>query len=344
MRARGASSLRFLAFGAALLVVLAWASACTRGEEAPRVINGAGATLPYPLYARWSAEYAKLDPKVRINYQSVGSGAGIRQLTDGVVDFGATDEPLDPGRLARGEPVLHVPTTVGAVAMTFSLPGAPALLLPADVLADVFLGVITRWDDPRLRAANPGTELPSEAITVVHRADGSGTSAAFAGFLARSSEAWRTRVGVGTSPRFPVGVGMKGNEGVAEYVKKTPFALGYLEVAHARLVGLPAAAVQNPKGAFVTPSLEALDHAIRGTSEASAYPITALSYVVVPREARDAARGGAVAKFLWWAVHDGQRYARSLDYVELPPELVSRAEAALHELRADGRFLLPAGG
>lgn len=339
----GLGSSAALSFGVVLFVVLGWMAACTRGDDAPRVIHGAGATLPYPLYARWATEYAKRDPKVRINYQSVGSGAGVRQLEDGVVDFGATDEPIDEARAAG--PVLHVPTTVGAVAITYALaPNDAPLRFPADVIADVWLGTITRWDDPRLRAANPDRELPHEAISVVHRADGSGTTAAFTGFLARTSTVWRDKVGASTTPRFPVGVAAKGNEGVAAYVKQTPFTIGYLEVAHARIAKLPVATVQNRTGAFVAPTVEAIDHAMRGTDASAAYPITALSYVVVPRDARDPARAAAVASFLWWAVHDGQRFARALDYAELPPELVKRAETSLRELRAGGQPLLPAGG
>lgn len=347
--------------GVLLALVLA-AAGCTRGEGAssPRVINGAGATLPSPLYARWSTEYAKLDPAVRINYQPVGSGAGVRQVTDGVVDFGATDEPLSEAEAARAQgAVLHVPTTVGAVALTYNAPGTEPLRLPADVIADVFLGAITRWDDPRLRAANPSRTLPSEPITIVHRADGSGTSAAFSGWLSRGSEGWRTKVGTGTSIRFPVGVGVKGNEGVAAYVKQTPFTIGYLEVAHARIAGLPVASIQNRAGAFVAPTNEAIERAVRAAElvpegsaadggalrevDREAYPILALSYVVVPRDARDHGRGLAVARFLWWAVHEGQRFAKPLDYAELPPPLVLRAESALREMRGEGRPLLPAG-
>ena len=352
---------------AAIPLLLATAlSGCSRGESAssPRVLNGAGATLPSPLYARWSTEYAKLDPAVRINYQPVGSGAGVRQVTDGVVDFGATDEPLTEAEAARARgAVLHVPMTVGAVAITYNAPerGATSepIRFPADVIADVFLGVVTRWDDARLRAANPGRPLPAEPITVVHRADGSGTSAAFSGWLSRSSEGWRVKVGTGTTLRFPVGVGVRGNEGVAAYVKQTPFTIGYLEVAHARIAGLPVASIQNRAGAFVAPTNEAIERAVRAAelvpessaadggalreTDGEAYPILALSYVVVPRDARDRARGLAVARFLWWAVHEGQRFAKPLDYAELPPALVLRAEGALREMRGEGRVLLPAG-
>ncbi len=356
----GLSPRRWVLLGIALACALLWAAACSRTDaDAPRVLNGAGATLPYPLYARWSAEYAKLDPKVRINYQSVGSGAGVRQVTDGVVDFGATDEPMSEGEIARAQgAVVHVPTTVGAVAITYNLPGEAPLRLTPDLVADIFLGVVARWDEPRLLAANPGRALPAAPITIVHRADGSGTSAAFTSYLSRTSDAWKSRVGTGTTPRFPVGVGVKGNEGVAAHVKQTPFTIGYLEVAHARLAGLPSAVVQNRSGAFVAPTIEALDSAARAAaakpvhgqislvdSDApAAYPITALTYVVVPKDLRDAERGTAVAKFLWWAIHDGQRFARTLDYAELPPELVLRGESALRELRSGGHALLPAGG
>jgi len=351
-----------LLLAAGLVLAPGCSRASSTGTEAsPRVLVGAGATLPYPLYSKWAAEYARVDPTVRVNYQSIGSGAGIRQVEAGVVDFGATDEPMNDAQLARSSmKLVHVPTTVGAVVFAFNLPGQRELSLTPEVAAAVFLGAVQRWDDERLRALNPGRTLPSEPIIVVHRADGSGTSAALTTYLSRHDEKWNATVGAGTSPRFPVGVGAKGNEGVSAFVKSTPMSIGYVELVYAKQAGLSMAHVKNPAGRFVAPTLEALDSAARSVSasaatsndrvvlldsaDENAYPIAALSYVVLPLDARDRGKAEALAKFLWWAVHDGQAFARELDYVVLPPPLVTRAERALRDLRAEGRVLLPAGG
>jgi len=346
------------------LAALAMHASCTRSsttatEASPRVLVGAGASLPYPLYSKWAAVYSKVDPTVRVNYQSVGSGAGIRQMSDGVVDFGATDEPLSKSEREKAStPLVHVPTTIGAVVLAFNLPGHRELSLSGELIADIFLGNVKRWNDPRLEAANPGRALPNEAIVVVHRADGSGTSAALTELLSKSSAAWRDTVGSGTSPRFPVGVGAKGNEGVTALVKSTPLAIGYVELAYARQAALPTAHVKNRAGKLVAPNVESLTKAassadlsaIGGPEEPraalvdapdeDAYPITALSYVVVPRDGRDAAKTEALAKFLWWAVHDGQQLSAALDFAPLTPALVERSEKALRELRADGRAAL----
>ncbi len=346
---------------AAALTLTLLAPACSRShaaatEASPRVLVGSGASLPYPLYAKWGTEYARVDPTVRVNYQSLGSGAGIRQVSDGVVDFGATDEPMSDDQMKRSATKLvHVPTTVGAVVFAFNLPARSELALTGELAADIFLGKVARWDDERLRALNPGRTLPSEPIIVVHRADGSGTSAALTTYLSRHNQTWKTTVGAGTSPRFPVGVGAKGNEGVTALVKSTPMSIGYVELVYARQSGLAMAEVQNPAGKLVSPTLDAVEHAARSVAttaaasdapvvlldapDEAAYPIAAVSYVVLPA---DTHRPNAeeLARFLWWAVHDGQRYARDLDYVALPAPLVTRAERTLRELREDGRPLL----
>lgn len=350
---------RLLGLLGALLLLVSIPGACTRRtspptEATPRALVGAGATLPYPLYSKWAAEYSRIDPTVRINYQSIGSGAGVRQVEDGVVDFGATDEPLraPPARMVL------VPTTVGAVVVVFNVSGHRELALTPELVADIFLGKLTRWDDERLRSVNPGRELPGGSMVVVHRADGSGTSAALTTYLAERSEAWRTTVGAGTSPRFPVGVGAKGNEGVAALVKSTPLSIGYVELAYAKQSDLAMAQMRNRAGNFVAPSLDALDRAARSVSSTTdvssaslvesaderAYPIAALSFVVVPQDATDRLKAEALAKFLWWAIHDGQAHASPLEYAPLPPLLVARGERALRELRADGRPLLPGSG
>jgi phosphate transport system substrate-binding protein len=345
-----------------LLLVLGLMPACSRSnavptESSPRILVGAGATLPYPLYSKWAAEYARVVPTVRVNYQSIGSGAGVRQVTDGVVDFGATDEPVTDDQLRQTSTTLvHVPTTIGAVVFAFHLPNERELSLTPELASDIFLGTVQRWDDERIVAVNPGRSLPGDPIIVVHRADGSGTSAALTSYLAKHNPTWRDGVGSGTSPRFPVGVGAKGNEGVTAFVKATPLSIGYVELVYARQSGLAMAQVRNRAGKMVTPTVEALDKAAKSAAsranddvpvvlldaeDEGAYPIAALSFVVVPREAADRAKGEAIAKFLWWAVHDGQTYAHSLDYAPLPPSLVARAERELGALRSGGRPLLP---
>jgi phosphate transport system substrate-binding protein len=348
----------------ALLALVTSTPACSRSnatatESSPRVLVGAGATLPYPLYSKWATEYARVDPTVRVNYQSLGSGAGIRQVSDGVVDFGATDEPLSDEQQRRSATKLvHVPTTIGAVVFAFNVSGRRDLALTGDLAADIFLGKVARWDDQRIRAQNPGVALPAEPIIVVHRADGSGTSSALTTYLSRHNEAWKTTVGAGTSPRFPVGVGAKGNEGVTAMIRATPMSIGYVELVYARQSALATATVRNPAGRFVAPTLDAVERAAKSVSSAAAstdapvvlldapddaaYPIAAVSYVVVPADAQGRANAGALAKFLWWAVHDGQSFAHDLDYVALPAPLVTRAEHALHELRSNGQPLLPA--
>ncbi len=335
-------------------------STATPTEASPRVLVGAGATLPYPLYSKWASEYVRVEPTVRINYQSIGSGAGVRQVSDGVVDFGATDEPMTDDQVARAATrLVHVPTTIGAVVFAFNLPGERELALTAEVAAGVFLGTVRRWDDERIRALNPGRSLPAEPIIVVHRADGSGTSAALTTYLAKHDATWQAKVGAATSPRFPVGIGAKGNEGVTALIKSTPLSLGYVELVYARQAGLAMAQVRNPAGKMIAPTVAALERAAKSArlpaddnarvvlldaEDEEAYPIAAVSFLVLPRDAVDRAKGEALAKFLWWAVHDGQSFASTLDYAQLPPALVGRAERALGELRSEGRPLLPAGG
>lgn len=306
--------------------------ACSRSND--RSLDGAGATLPYPLYSKWAAEYAKVEPNVRVNYQPLGSGAGIRQITDGVVDFGATDDPLGNGSGA----LVQIPTTIGAVVLAYNEPSITKLEIEPSMAADIFLGKAARWSD-----VSPG--FRGEPISVIHRADGSGTSAALTKFLSAHHAGFRERVGAGKIPSFPVGVGTKGNEGVAASIKSTPGSFGYVELAHAKSAGISIALVKNRRGKFVAPSLDALDRAARATGDLSivdadddaAYPIAALSLIVVPREIKDAARGGPLLRFLWWAIHDGQRLSADLGYAPLPPSLVARAENAIREVTSNGK-------
>jgi phosphate transport system substrate-binding protein len=318
-------------------------------------LTGAGATFPYPLYSKWMSEYNRLNPNVRINYQSIGSGGGIRQVVAGTVDFGATDAPMKPeeGKNAPGK-LLHIPTTIGAVVVTYNVPGVTeSLKLTPEVLAGIFLGDIKKWSDEKIAEHNPGVKLSDQNIAVVYRSDGSGTTAVFTSYLAQVSPAWKEKVGEGKSAKWPVGLGAKGNEGVTGQIKTTPGSIGYIELAYATQNKLPTAELRNKAGKFVGPSLEAVSAAaasvempdelfasiVDGAGDA-AYPIAAYTYLLVYEDAKDATKGRALAQFLWWALHDGQKFARALDYAPLPDSVVEKVEARLKTLRAGSTVLL----
>ena len=322
-------------------------------------LTGAGATFPYPLYSRWFNEYATLT-NVRINYQSIGSGGGIRQVVARTVDFGATDVPMTDEELASaGMPVLHIPTVIGAVAITYNLPGlARPLNLSPDVIADIFLGTITRWSDARITALNPKVTLPATDILVVHRADGSGTSYIFSDFLTTVSPAWAAGPGRGKDVRWPVGIGGKGNEGVAGQVKQMPGAIGYLEVVYARQNRLPVVHVQNAAGHFVSPMPFEIASAATAMLEsdrklnasettgtpdlrvslvnapgAQSYPIASFTWMLIAPSAIGPDKRRQLAAFIRWALLDTPDVASTLGYVPLPSEaatrIVDRLDAAL---------------
>jgi phosphate transport system substrate-binding protein len=294
-------------------------------------LQGAGATFPNPLYQKWLSEYGKLNPNVRIDYQSIGSGGGIKQIQEQTIDFGASDSPMKDEDLkkARGE-TLHIPTVLGAVVITYNLAGvSQPLRFAPDVIADIFLGKIKRWDDARLKADNAGATLPAADITVVHRSDGSGTSAVFTDYLSKVSPEWKEKVGTGTSPQWPVGLGGKGNEGVTGQVKQTPNTIGYVELAYAVQNKLPVAVIKNSSGNFIEPSLDAVTAAaaesvattpqdlrvsITNAAGASAYPVASYTYILAYKEQKDAAKGKALVDFLWWGIHDGEKFAADLHY------------------------------
>ncbi|MBA2341016.1 MAG: phosphate ABC transporter substrate-binding protein PstS [Pyrinomonadaceae bacterium] len=350
----------------ALLSILVIAFGCSgqRGGEgvggggAVR-LQGAGATFPNPLYQKWLSEYGKANPNVRIDYQSVGSGAGIRQIQEQTVDFGASDAPMKDDDLgkARGGQLLHIPTVLGAVVLTYNLQGVEQpLRFPPDVIADIFLGRVKTWDDARIKADNPGANLPAAPITVVHRSDGSGTSAVFTDYLSKVSSEWKEKVGTGTSPTWPVGLGGKGNEGVSGLVKQTPNSIGYVELAYAVQNKFPVALIKNKSGNFVEPSLEAVTAAaaesISATPEdmrvsitdaagANAYPIASYTYILVYKDQKDAAKGKALVDFLWWGIHEGQNFTKDpqYPYAALPAEIVRRAEAQINSVASGGRAL-----
>jgi phosphate transport system substrate-binding protein len=335
---------------------LASPAATGTADPSAKAVNlqGAGATFPYPLYSKWVAEYQKVDPAVRINYQSIGSGGGIRQITERTVDFGASDAAMQEDELSRAQgKLLHIPTILGAVVVAYNVPGLNDLKLSSEVVSGIFLGTIKKWNDPKIAKLNPDAKLPGDAITVAYRSDGSGTTAVFTEYLAKVSPAWKEKVGAGKSVSFPTGLGAKGNEGVAGQLKTTPGAIGYIELAYARQTKLPYASIQNQSGNFVRPTPEASTAAAAGVAMpddmrasivdppgADAYPISSFTYILVYEEQRDAVKGKALAEFLWWAIHDGQKFGTALDYAPLPPEVVTKIEAKLKTLKAGGQVLL----
>ena len=313
------------------------------------LITGAGATFPFPLYSKWFSDYNKKNPNLRFNYQSIGSGGGIKQITEKTVDFGASDAPLSEEELAKAPGVLHIPTVLGAVVVTYNASIDGLKLTPA-TLSGIFMGKITKWNDPALAKDNPGAKLPDTAVTVAHRSDGSGTTYVFTDYLAKVSPEWKSTVGAGKSVKWPVGLGAKGNEGVTGLVKGTPGAIGYVELAYANQNKLPTAALKNHDGAFVKPSLEATSEAAAGVempddfrvsitnaSGKSAYPIAAFTYLLVYKDQGDKAKGEALINFLWWAVHDGQTAAAPLDYAPLPKAVVTKVDKKLQTMTVQGK-------
>ena len=339
-----------------LVAILALAFLPFQEASAQSLMNGAGATFPYPLYSKWFDEYAKLDQSARFNYQSIGSGGGIRQIIARTVDFGATDGPMTDEQLkqARGE-LFHVPMVMGAVVATYNLPGSPKLRFAPELLADIFLGKVTKWNDPRIAALNSEVSLPNQPIIVVHRSDGSGTTYIWVDYLFKVSKEWETKVGRGTSVNWPVGLGGKGNEGVAGQVKGMPGALGYVELAYAVTNKLPIAAIRNRSGKFVEPSIESTTAAAAAAAREMpsdfrvsltdapgdhAYPVAGFTWILVYKEQADEVRGRAMARFLNWAIHDGQKYAPSLLYAPLPPQVVKLVDAKIKQITHQGRPLL----
>ena len=312
------------------------------------LINGAGATFPYPLYSKWFSDYQKISPQTQINYQSIGSGGGIRQFTDKTIDFGATDTPMTDEQLKKvGEPVLHIPTAIGSVVLSFNIPGVRNLKLTPELISSIFLGEIKKWEDPRFKKVNPNLSVSGD-ILVIHRSDGSGTSAVFTDYLSKVSPVWKEKVGMGTSVNWPVGLGGKGNEGVAGLIKQTPMSIGYVEYVYAKTNGLAVASLQNPKGEFVEPTLKSLTAAavseikslssdfrlsITNSSGASSYPISSFTYLLLRQDMSNSPKGAAFVSFLKWALKEGQVSAQSLDYAPLPSALVQKIEASIKTIK-----------
>src|SRR2546421_3811393 len=321
------------------------------------LVNGAGATFPYPIYSKWFDEYAKISRSVNFNYQSIGSGGGIRQITARTVDFGATDGPMTDEQLkaAPGE-LFHVPTVVGAVVATYNLPGNPKLRFTPEILADIFFGKITKWNDPRIKDVNAGVSLPDQPIVVIHRSDGSGTTYIWVDYLAKVNPEWEQKVGRGTSVKWPVGLGGKGNEGVAGQVKNTPGALGYVELAYAVKNKMPVASVKNAAGKFVEPTIAGTTAAAAAAKSMpadfrvsltnppgdEAYPIASFTWLLVYKDQPNELKGRALVKFLWWMSHEGQKYADDLLYAPLPPPVVKQIEARIQQITYQGKPLTAA--
>ena len=326
-----------------LLVVLA---ACRPAEKngATVQINGAGATFPYPIYSKWFSEYQKLHPNVKINYQSIGSGGGIKQLSAQTVFFGASDGPMSDAQLkAAPGPILHFPTVLGGVVPVYNVAGvAQPLRFTGEVLANIYLGKITKWNDAAIAKVNPGVRLPAADIAVVHRSDGSGTTYIWCDYLSKVSPEYKQKVGVATSVSWPAGVGAKGNEGVSGLVKQTPGAIGYVELIYALHSNIPFGSVQNKAGEFVTASLQSVTAAAAGVTMPDdfrvsitnadgkdAYPIASFTWLLYYQSPTDKVRGHIMVDFLKWALTDGQKFAPDLGYAQLPQAVVEKEMAAI---------------
>ncbi len=318
----------------------------TMNAWADTVLNGAGATFPYPVYSKWFDEYNKVHSDIKINYQSIGSGGGIKQFTAKTVDFGATDGPMSEKELfgVDGKSI-HVPTVLGAVVITWNLPEVPNLKFTGALIADIFLGKVKNWDDAAIKELNPDAKLPSAPITVVHRADGSGTTYCFTDFLAKVSPEWKSKVGMGKAVKWPVGLGGKGNEGVSGLVKLTKGSLGYVEYIYARENGLPSGAIKNKSGQFVSASVEAVTSAASGTkmpkdfrvsiTDASgdgSYPISTFTWLLI-YENNPAGKGKVIKDFLGWMLEDGQKIAPTLGYAPLPAQVKEMVMQAIKAVR-----------
>ncbi|MGA8368467.1 MAG: phosphate ABC transporter substrate-binding protein PstS [Candidatus Acidiferrales bacterium] len=331
----------------ALLLVLGLAFTAGAGSDSGTVLlNAAGATFPYPIYSKWFDVYHIQHPGVQINYQSIGSGGGIRQVLAGTVDFGASDGPMTDDQLSQAKvKILHFPTVLGADVPTYNIPGVTGELnFTQHALAGIYLGAITKWNDPELVRANPGVNLPSDDIVVVHRSDGSGTTYIWTDFLSKASDDWKTKVGKATSVNWPVGLGGKGNEGVSGLVKQTPDSIGYIELIYAVQNNLPYGNVQNAVGKYVKASLASVTAAAAGAAKnmpddfrvsitnapgAAAYPVSSFTWLLIPAQIQDATKRDAIKAFLKWMLTQGQDYNEGLSYARLPKPVIAKELKAI---------------
>ncbi len=311
-------------------------------------LNGAGATFPYPMYSKWFSDYNKLHPDVQINYQSIGSGGGIRQVLNGTVDFGASDGPMTDEQLKEAKTkILHIPTVLGADVPAYNIPGVSGeIKFTPEALAGIFLGKIQNWNDPAIAKVNPGVNLPNQSIIVVHRSDGSGTTYIFTDYLSKVSKEWEASVGKGTSVKWPVGLGGKGNEGVAGQIRQLQGSIGYVELIYAVENKITYGSVKNAAGNFVKASLDGVTEAaasspkmpadfrvsITNAPGKTAYPISSFTWLLVPEQAQDPKKGKILADFLNWMVTDGQKTTAQLSYAPLPDNVVEKVKAAIKQI------------
>jgi phosphate transport system substrate-binding protein len=344
----------FRTFRTAVAVVTVAAIGALTRPVAAQELTGAGATFPYPMYSKWFIDYAAAT-KIRINYQSIGSGGGVRQISEQTVDFGASDGPMSDDELAKakGGPLLHIPTVMGADVVVYNLPGLKATLkLSGDVIADIFLGKITKWNDPRIVALNAGQTMPKQDILVVHRSDGSGTTYIWTDYLSAVSPAWAAGPGKGKDVKWPVGLGGKGNEGVAGQVKQLAGSIGYVELIYARQNKIPYASIRNASGTFVDATIASITEAAAGVAKGlpkntdfrvsivnapgkNAYPIASMTWLLVYKNQANATKGKQLVDFLKWMLVDGQKSAAALDYAPLPPAVVKQVQARVAEIKVN---------
>jgi phosphate transport system substrate-binding protein len=312
-------------------------------------LNGAGATFPNPIYSKWFSEYHKVHPEVQVNYQSIGSGAGIRQVTSGTVDFGASDMPMTDKQLQEAKiKILNIPTVLGADVPAYNIPGVSGeVKFTPEALAGIFLGKISKWNDKAITSANPGVNFPDKDIIVVHRSDGSGTTFIWTDYLSKVSPEWKSQVGSDTSVKWPVGLGQKGNEGVAGSLRQMPGSIGYVELIYAVQNNIPYGSVRNSAGVFVKASLESVTAAaasapkmppdfrvsITNAPGKDAYPISSFTYLLIPAQSKDAAKGKILADFLGWMVTDGQKMTTALAYAPLPDSVAAKVKEAIKQVK-----------
>jgi phosphate transport system substrate-binding protein len=312
-------------------------------------LNGAGATFPAPIYTKWFSDYAK-ETGVKVNYQAIGSGGGIKQFTAGVVDFGASDAFMNNAEIsAAGGNILHIPTVIGGVVIIYNLPGIENLKLDSNTIAEIFMGNITKWNDPQLVALNPDKNLPNKSIIVVRRADSSGTTSIFTNYLTKTNTSWAAKVGEGKTIKWPIGLGGKGNFGVAGLVKQMQGAIGYAEFAYAMENKIAYATLKNKKGNFIAPSIETIkasaEAILNGDSAkdfrvnitnapgADSYPISGLTWILIPQKSEDKSKGEALKNLLLWCLSDGQKYAEKMYYAPLPANMVTKINTVLNNLK-----------
>jgi phosphate transport system substrate-binding protein len=331
-----------------IVLLCAIVAFCFVPVVAETMLNGAGATFPYPMYSKWFSEYNKLHPDVQINYQSIGSGGGIRQVLNGTVDFGASDGPMTDEQLKEAKiKILHVPTVLGADVPAYNVSGVSGeIKFTPDVLADIFLGKITSWSDPAIAKVNPGVKFPNDSIIVVHRSDGSGTTYIWTDYLSKVSKDWASQVGKGTSVKWPVGLGGKGNEGVAGQIRQLKGSIGYVELIYAVENKITYGSVQNAAGTFVKASLDGVTEAagsvknmpadfrvsITNAPGKTAYPISSFTWLLIPVQSKDASRGKIISDFLNWMVTDGQKMTAQLSYAPLPTSVADKVKAEIKEV------------